>query len=108
MHLDTESESVDNETSPALLQAARILCDLQARCACESKINQSRDVGRKVEVLWLPHDFPPHQRHKPQDLQAYRGYVVRCDMHRGAKTHLIKYDDKTTHWTAVEAIKFLN
>ena len=66
------------------------------------------DIGRRVEVLWIPYGFPRYKRVERADLRPYKGYVVRHDASRGRKTHRILYDDRTISWHAPDEIKFLS
>ena len=65
------------------------------------------DTGRRVQVLWIPFDFPKFKRAKQHDLRPFIGRVVQHEPGRGAKTHRVLYNDKTLAWHAVDQLKFL-
>jgi len=65
------------------------------------------DIGRRVQVLWIPFDFPKYKRATEQDLRPFKGRVVEHEPGRGIKTHRVLYHDKTLVWHAVDQLKFL-
>jgi hypothetical protein len=73
-----------------------------------SRSSRDSDVGRRVQVLWIPHGFPKFKRALESDLRAYNGRVVQHEPGRGAKTHRVLYTDKTVSWHATDQLKFLD
>jgi len=65
------------------------------------------DIGRRVQVLWIPFDFPKYKRATARDLRPFKGRVVEHQPGRGLKTHRVLYHDKTLVWHAVDQLKFL-
>ena len=66
------------------------------------------DTGRRVQVLWIPFDFPKNKRVKQHHLRPFRGRVVQHEPGRGSRTHRVLYNDKTLKWHAVDQLKFLD
>ena len=66
------------------------------------------DQGRRVQVLWVPFDFPKNKRVKQHHLRPFRGRVVQHEPGRGSRTHRVLYNDKTLKWHAVDQLKFLD
>jgi len=65
------------------------------------------DVGRLVEVLWIPIDFPRYKRAKLCDLRPFKGRVDKHQPHRSGKTHRVFYEDKSIVWHSVDQLVFM-
>lgn len=72
------------------------------------RVATHNDVGRRVQVLWLPADFPRYKRSTRQDLRPYRGRVVEHKPVRGRKTHRVLYHDKSISWHSAAEITWLS
>ena len=81
--------------------------DKRAHERADERKGEGSDIGRRVQVLWIPFDFPKYKRAKPQDLRPFNGRVVEHEPGRGVKTHRVLYTDKTLAWHAVDQLKFL-
>jgi len=75
--------------------------------SADSRKGAGSDIGRRVQVLWIPFDFPKYKRATAQDLRPFRGRVVEHQPGRGIKTHRVLYHDKTIVWHAADQLKFL-
>jgi hypothetical protein len=132
MDNDTVSET-DKRVHRDLLQAAEALCKLAedalvrvfervtgaglsvGKAAAQRRRARKRyttrkdlDQGRRVQVLWIPFDFPKNKRVKQHHLRPFRGRVVQHEPGRGSGTHRVLYNDKTLAWHAVDQLKFLD
>ena len=81
--------------------------DKRAHQRVHERKGEGGDIGRRVQVLWIPFDFPKYKRAKSQDLRPFTGRVVQHEPGRGVKTHRVLYNDKTLAWHAVDQLKFL-